>query len=105
MKCGDDPESDVAFHFNPRFGEEQCTVRNTYVDGNWQDEERDEESFPFEKKDTFEVVIRVMEDKFVVGLRHKHYKISLVIEQYNSIKMHHIFDFPINITKDCILLL
>lgn len=66
LKCGDDPESNVAFHFNPRFGEEHCTVRNTYVEGNWQEEEREEDSFPFEKKDTFEVVIKVMEEKFMV---------------------------------------
>ena len=65
LQCGDDEESDVAFHFNPRFGETNCTVRNTYVDGSWQDEEREEESFPFEKKDTFEIVIKVMEDKFM----------------------------------------
>ena len=70
MQCGDDEESDVAFHFNPRFGETNCTVRNTYVDGSWQDEEREEESFPFEKKDTFEIVIKVMEDKFMVCFFH-----------------------------------
>ncbi|XP_052058661.1 uncharacterized protein LOC127698939 isoform X1 [Mytilus californianus] len=73
LKCGDDPESNVAFHFNPRFGEEHCTVRNTYVEGNWQEEEREEDSFPFEKKDTFEVAIKVMEEKFMTYVNGDHY--------------------------------
>ncbi|KAK3092599.1 hypothetical protein FSP39_004842 [Pinctada imbricata] len=64
LRCGDDDDSDIALHFNPRLNE-NCTIRNTMSGGSWGDEERDQPCFPFEKKDTFEVAINVQPDKFV----------------------------------------
>uniref|UniRef100_A0A0N4ZNT7 Galectin n=1 Tax=Parastrongyloides trichosuri TaxID=131310 RepID=A0A0N4ZNT7_PARTI len=38
--------NDIAFHFNPRF-KEKCVVRNSTEHGQWGEEERYEDSFPF----------------------------------------------------------
>lgn len=66
LTCGDEEDSDIAMHFNPRL-DENCTIRNTCAGGEWQGEERDQPSFPFEHKDTFEIAINAQPDKFVVG--------------------------------------
>jgi hypothetical protein len=55
FQCGKDAESDdIAFHFNPRFNE-GVTVRNTRQGGEWGGEERDQNDFPFEQEDRFEL--------------------------------------------------
>lgn len=59
---------DVAFHFNPR-KEQAQVVRNSKFDGSWGEEEREAPDFPFEARDTFDVVFYVGEDKFIVSLK------------------------------------
>lgn len=67
LKCGDDDGANIAFHFNPRFGE-RVVVLNSRVGGAWQKEERKQgDKFPFEKKDAFQIAMNVKEDRFVVG--------------------------------------
>ena len=67
LTCDEGDDSDIALHFNPRFGERQV-VCNTREGGDWQEEVvTEKEEFPFEKKDAFEIAISVKDDKFVVG--------------------------------------
>lgn len=47
---------DIALHFNPRFKEKKV-VRNSQVNGEWMNEER-EGDFTFEKKETFDIVVQ-----------------------------------------------
>ena len=66
LTCDEGEDSDIALHFNPRFGDRQV-VCNTREGGDWQEEVvTEKEEFPFEKKDAFEIAISVKEDKFVV---------------------------------------
>lgn len=64
--CGGDDDCDIAFHFNPRLAE-KCSIRNSFVGGDWQAEERDQPCFPFEKKETFEIAINIKADRFIVS--------------------------------------
>ena len=64
--CGEDDDCDIAFHFNPRLAE-KCSVRNSFAGGDWQEEERDQPCFPFEKKETFEIAINIQADRFIVS--------------------------------------
>ncbi|XP_028834648.1 galectin-3 isoform X1 [Denticeps clupeoides] len=59
-------ESDVVFHFNPRFPE-QTIVRNSFLGGYWGPEER-EGSFPFIQGQQFELKILVEGDMFKVAV-------------------------------------
>ncbi|XP_076099930.1 uncharacterized protein LOC143069269 isoform X2 [Mytilus galloprovincialis] len=70
--CGEDDDCDVAFHFNPRL-QENCSIRNTFSGGDWQEEERDQPCFPFEKKETCEIAINIKSDKFVTYVNGEHY--------------------------------
>jgi hypothetical protein len=58
---------DVAFHFNPRSDQGEV-VRNSKIDDSWGDEEKEAPEFPFEARDTFDVMFFVAEDKFMVSL-------------------------------------
>jgi len=47
---------DIAFHFNPRFGD-KVIVRNSKLGGTWGNEEREGGKFPFAKDKQFDIVI------------------------------------------------
>ena len=57
---------DIAFHFNPRFNQNEV-VRNTYSNGAWGPEER-HGGFPFQEGEEFEVVIVCKEDQYEVSV-------------------------------------
>ena len=56
---------DIAFHFNPRQNE-KVVVRNTYAGGHWQQDEREQDSFPFTAGQPFTVKITVESDQYAV---------------------------------------
>lgn len=53
-------DSDLVFHFNPRFNESgrKVIVRNSKIGGRWGREERDLSRFPFTAGQPFEVNTR-----------------------------------------------
>ncbi|KPM09584.1 galectin-like protein 5 [Sarcoptes scabiei] len=57
-------QSDIAFHFNPRFGEDSV-VMNSFQSGRW-DNEIIEEEFPFESGKTFCLILKVKNDGFEI---------------------------------------
>nr|BAG58923.1 unnamed protein product [Homo sapiens] len=62
---GQDPGSDVAFHFNPRFDGWDKVVFNTLQGGKWGSEER-KRSMPFKKGAAFELVFIVLAEHYKV---------------------------------------
>nr|XP_045010707.1 galectin-3 [Jaculus jaculus] len=64
---------DVAFHFNPRFNEnnKRVIVCNTKVDNNWGKEER-QSAFPFESGKPFKIQVLVEPDHFKVAVNDAH---------------------------------
>lgn len=58
LKCGEDHDSDIALHFNPRNDDGDVVVRNTLQNGSWQTEERDTPHFPFNNGQKF--TLRIM---------------------------------------------
>ncbi|XP_076354056.1 32 kDa beta-galactoside-binding lectin-like [Tachypleus tridentatus] len=65
LKRGSDPDSaDIYFHFNPRFQDTACVVRNSYS-GEWGEEERDGDS-PFSPTMPFLVVISAFSNGYEV---------------------------------------
>ena len=58
--------NDVAFHFNPRF-DGDVTVRNSKESGGWQNEEREQECFPFTRGEEFEIDFEIKESCFCVS--------------------------------------
>ncbi|KAM7062084.1 galectin-8 isoform 2-T2 [Acridotheres tristis] len=73
LQCGSStkPRADVAFHFNPRFRRSGCIVCNTLEREKWGWEEITYE-MPFEKGESFEIVIMILRDKFQVAVNEKH---------------------------------
>lgn len=63
---------EVAFHFNPRPGEQQC-VRNSFDGGSWMDEERDQPHFPFDEGRSFTLRIEVADEGFRTYVNGKPY--------------------------------
>ncbi|XP_002754016.2 galectin-3 [Callithrix jacchus] len=65
--------NDVAFHFNPRFNENnrRVIVCNTKLDNNWGREER-HSVFPFESGKPFKIQILVEADHFKVAVNDAH---------------------------------
>ncbi|NP_001075807.1 galectin-3 [Oryctolagus cuniculus] len=65
--------NDVAFHFNPRFNENnrRVIVCNTKVDNNWGREER-QTTFPFEIGKPFKIQVLVEPDHFKVAVNDAH---------------------------------
>lgn len=65
--------NDVAFHFNPRFNENnrRVIVCNTKVDNNWGREER-RTTFPFEIGKPFKIQVLVEPDDFKVAVNDAH---------------------------------
>lgn len=66
LQCGKDQSSDIAFHFNPRFPEEEV-VRNTREGGSWGGEEKDQPNFPFKAEDRFTLALAVLDDRIRVS--------------------------------------
>uniref|UniRef100_A0A8C8BRF6 Galectin n=1 Tax=Otus sunia TaxID=257818 RepID=A0A8C8BRF6_9STRI len=73
LQCGSSikPRADVAFHFNPRFRRSGCIVCNTLERERWGWEEITYE-MPFQKGESFEIVITILKDKFQVTVNKKH---------------------------------
>uniref|UniRef100_A0A8D0F6Y9 Galectin n=1 Tax=Strix occidentalis caurina TaxID=311401 RepID=A0A8D0F6Y9_STROC len=73
LQCGSSikPRADVAFHFNPRFRRSGCIVCNTLERERWGWEEITYE-MPFQKGESFEIVITILKDKFQVSVNKKH---------------------------------
>ncbi|KAF4800679.1 Galectin-8 [Turdus rufiventris] len=73
LQCGSSikPRADVAFHFNPRFRRSGCIVCNTLEREKWGWEEITYE-MPFEKGESFKIVIIILKDKFQVSVNEKH---------------------------------
>ncbi|NXQ37848.1 LEG8 protein, partial [Catharus fuscescens] len=73
LQCGSSikPRADVAFHFNPRFRRSGCIVCNTLEREKWGWEEITYE-MPFEKGESFKIVIMILKDKFQVSVNKKH---------------------------------
>ncbi|XP_005043862.1 PREDICTED: galectin-8 [Ficedula albicollis] len=72
LQCGSSikPRADVAFHFNPRFRRSGCIVCNTLEREKWGWEEITYE-MPFEKGESFELLIMILKDKFQVSVNKK----------------------------------
>ncbi|XP_064237411.1 galectin-4 [Aotus nancymaae] len=62
---GQDPGSDIALHFNPRFDGLDKVVFNTLQGGKWGSEEK-KRSMPFKKGAAFELVIMVLAEHYKV---------------------------------------
>ncbi|XP_023933621.1 galectin-4 isoform X1 [Lingula anatina] len=63
-------DANVLLHFNPRQSQ-NCVVRNTRVDGGWQEEEREGPDFPFSEGADFEVRILVRDYGYEVFVNGK----------------------------------
>ncbi|XP_075782366.1 galectin-3 [Pelodiscus sinensis] len=70
FKKGDD----VAFHFNPRFNEDnrQVIVCNTKSQNNWGTEERTSPRFPFEAGKPFKIQVLCKTDHFKIAVNDAH---------------------------------
>ncbi|XP_044023027.1 galectin-3b [Siniperca chuatsi] len=67
-------DSDVAFHFNPRFNESgrKVIVRNSCIGKKWGKEERDGQNFPFVQGQPFEMKILCTNTEFKVAVNSTH---------------------------------
>uniref|UniRef100_A0A8C8SDA7 Galectin n=1 Tax=Pelusios castaneus TaxID=367368 RepID=A0A8C8SDA7_9SAUR len=67
FQCGScqNPESDIAFHFNPRFEGGGYVVCNTFERQSWGSEEVKKE-MPLSKGRPFEILVLVQHDSFLV---------------------------------------
>ncbi|XP_076463547.1 galectin-9-like [Babylonia areolata] len=66
LRCAEDGDSDIAFHFNPRI-DDNVVVRNTRRRGSWQEEERDAPiSCPFKAGQKFTVRIMTTAESYNV---------------------------------------
>nr|XP_014436892.1 galectin-9 [Pelodiscus sinensis] len=66
------PQNDIAFHFNPRFEEGGYVVCNTFENQSWGKEER-KYKMPFLKGHSFKVKILVKHDSFMVTVNEDHF--------------------------------
>ncbi|XP_078517323.1 galectin-4-like isoform X3 [Lissotriton helveticus] len=66
FQCGQSDDSDIALHFNPRFGWFEKVVFNSLQGGSWCSEEKKHE-MPFKKGEHFEVVFIVKQDSYQVN--------------------------------------
>lgn len=73
FQCGTNvtPRSDIAFHFNPRFGE-SCVVCNTLQYETWGSEERKYE-MPFKFGQRFEILFLAQTTSFMVAVNGVHF--------------------------------
>jgi hypothetical protein len=66
LACGSTPESDVAFHLNPRF-DQNHVVRNSRLGGQWGPEECSaSQRNPFQRGAKFYLIILAAADGFMV---------------------------------------
>ncbi|OCT90449.1 galectin-9 [Xenopus laevis] len=71
---------DIAFHFNPRFDQDNTIVCNTKLEDKWGTVERTQ-LMPFDKDDSFELSIVILEHVFQVSVNRKrildyHHRVS-----------------------------
>uniref|UniRef100_A0AAV2JCU7 Galectin n=2 Tax=Knipowitschia caucasica TaxID=637954 RepID=A0AAV2JCU7_KNICA len=83
-------DSDLVFHFNPRFNESgrQVIVRNSEIGRKWGKEERDLPRFPFTPGQAFEMKIMVTRDSFKVAVNNSHL-LEFKHREGNLHKIHH----------------
>lgn len=55
----------IAMHFNPRIPD-QVVVRNSYLDGEWGEEDRENDYFPFEESEPFDIFISCQPDGYKI---------------------------------------
>jgi len=74
LSCGptDIGTCDVALHVNPRFNE-NTIPRNSFQNGGWGAEDRSGTGLPIQKGGTFESIILVQSDKFMVSFNGRHF--------------------------------
>ncbi|KAK4886927.1 hypothetical protein RN001_003198 [Aquatica leii] len=73
LTCGEGPDADIAFHFNPRL-DRNCIVRNCRKRGRWDQEEISSVVKPnIERNKTFEIAIFVAKEEFLVSVNGKHF--------------------------------
>ncbi|XP_069811276.1 galectin-8 [Dendropsophus ebraccatus] len=89
FQCGSsqNPRSDVAFHFNPRFKGSGVIICNTLQNETWGSEEKTWE-MPFKKGKPFEVIFLVLQNKFQVSSNGKHlltYQHRINLERIDSL--------------------
>uniref|UniRef100_F7E088 Galectin n=1 Tax=Ornithorhynchus anatinus TaxID=9258 RepID=F7E088_ORNAN len=65
LLCGDNPNADIAFHFNPRLDAQHTVAMNSLVRGRWLHEIRTP-SLPFQGGQPFHLSIKVEENCFKV---------------------------------------
>ncbi|EGV93024.1 Galectin-4 [Cricetulus griseus] len=78
---GQGEETDIAFHFNPRFDGWDKVVFNTKQSGQWGNEER-KKSMPFHKGKHFELVFMVMPEHYKM-VNHLHVDGDLELQSIN----------------------
>lgn len=65
--------SDIALHMNPRYNENSC-VRNSFRNGNWENEDRsDPNTPPVPPGQPFEAIILVQNAKFMIAFNGRHF--------------------------------
>ncbi|XP_039767884.1 galectin-7-like [Ornithorhynchus anatinus] len=72
LLCGDNPNADIAFHFNPRLDAQHTVVMNSQVRGRWLHEIRTP-CLPFQGGQPFHLSIKVEENCFKVFVDHREF--------------------------------
>ncbi|XP_022109717.1 galectin-5-like isoform X2 [Acanthaster planci] len=74
LQCGmcNNPRSDIAFHFNPRFNEQAISM-NTLRDTKWDaTDQRHGTNFPFHPNGAYEIMFQCEQHQFKVALNGSH---------------------------------
>jgi hypothetical protein len=69
---GDLGTSDIALHINPRFSENSMP-RNSFQNGSWGAEDRSGAGLPIQKGQSFECILLVQNDKFMISFNGQHF--------------------------------
>ncbi|KAF5292532.1 hypothetical protein FQR65_LT01678 [Abscondita terminalis] len=73
LTCGEGPDVDIAFHFNPRL-DRNCVVRNCRKRGRWDQEEISSVvKMNIEREKEFEIAIFVTKEEFLVSVNGNHF--------------------------------
>ncbi|XP_053355709.1 uncharacterized protein LOC128527408 isoform X1 [Clarias gariepinus] len=85
FKTGPTEADDIAFHFNPRFG--NCTALNSKRNGSWETQQNESDK-PFTKGGSFQIFIAVKPDAYDVyvnGSKHCTFKHRLPLEKVSTL--------------------
>ncbi|KAK2848358.1 hypothetical protein Q7C36_010040 [Tachysurus vachellii] len=88
FKAGPSDGDDIAFHYNPRFGD--LTTMNSFRNGNWEMEEKTDHN-PFTKGGAFIILVIINSEGyevFVNGLGHCTFKHRIPLEKVSTINVH-----------------